>query len=33
MSDAEVAEFAAILKKFKVKGTRYPGQAMGHLDA
>jgi len=33
LSDAEMAEFDAILKKFQVAGMRYPAYAMGHVDA
>jgi len=32
LSDAEMAEFDTLLKKFEVKGTRYPGQSKGHVD-
>jgi hypothetical protein len=33
LSDAEMAEFDAILKKFQVAGMRYPTYAMAHADA
>jgi hypothetical protein len=33
LSDAEMAEFDAILKKFEVAGMRYQAHAMGHVDA